>query len=47
VKAVVRAINESKKPLMVWGKGVVLGAAEKELIVVIEKGEIPAVRNFL
>lgn len=40
VEAAAKAINEAKKPLIVWGQGVVLGEAEEELIAVIEKGHI-------
>jgi acetolactate synthase-1/2/3 large subunit len=47
VEAAAKAINESTKPLIVWGQGVVLGAAEKELIAVIEKGGIPAAWTIL
>jgi len=47
IEAAAKAINEAKKPLIVWGQGVVLGEAEKELIAVIEKGGIPAACTIL
>ncbi|SCY43125.1 acetolactate synthase, large subunit [Nonlabens sp. Hel1_33_55] len=47
VEAAAKAINEAKKPLIVWGQGVVLGEAEEELIAVIEKGGIPAAWTIL
>lgn len=35
-------INQAKKPLIVWGQGVILGQAEQELQAFIEKTGIPA-----
>ena len=35
-------INKAKKPLIVWGQGVILGNAENELIDFVEKTGIPA-----
>ena len=35
-------INKAKKPYIVWGQGVILGEAEKELKTLIEKTGIPA-----
>lgn len=37
VKAAAELINNAKKPLIVWGQGVILGQAEEELKTVIEK----------
>ncbi|PRP67373.1 biosynthetic-type acetolactate synthase large subunit [Nonlabens agnitus] len=47
IEAAAKAINEAKKPLIVWGQGVVLGEAEEELLAVIEKGGIPAAWTIL
>ncbi|MFD1294724.1 biosynthetic-type acetolactate synthase large subunit [Lutibacter holmesii] len=35
-------INSAKKPLIVWGQGVILGGAEKEFKAFIEKTNIPS-----
>ncbi|MCB0462545.1 MAG: biosynthetic-type acetolactate synthase large subunit [Flavobacteriaceae bacterium] len=35
-------INNAKKPMVVWGQGVILGKAEEELKAVIEKAGIPS-----
>ncbi|UWX56203.1 biosynthetic-type acetolactate synthase large subunit [Maribacter litopenaei] len=35
-------INNAKKPLIVWGQGVILGKAEEELKELVEKAGIPA-----
>ncbi|MCK0178997.1 biosynthetic-type acetolactate synthase large subunit [Flavobacteriaceae bacterium S0862] len=35
-------INNAKKPMIVWGQGVILGQAEDELKAVIEKAGIPS-----
>ena len=40
-------INNSKKPLLVWGQGVILGRAEEELKSFVEKTGIPAVWTIL
>ena len=40
-------INEAKKPMIVWGQGVILGAAEQELTAVIEKAGIPSAWTVL
>ena len=40
-------INSAKKPLLVWGQGVILGRAEEELKSFIEKTGIPAVWTIL
>lgn len=42
-----RLINEAKKPMIVWGQGVILGEAEAELKTVIEKAGIPAAWTIL
>ena len=40
-------INNAKKPLIVWGQGVILGCAEEELTKIIEKAGIPAAWTIL
>ena len=40
-------INNAKKPLIVWGQGVILGNAETELIKFVEKSGIPAAWTIL
>jgi acetolactate synthase-1/2/3 large subunit len=35
-------INNAKKPFIVWGQGIILGKAEKELKQLVEKAGIPA-----
>jgi acetolactate synthase-1/2/3 large subunit len=40
-------INNAKKPLIVWGQGVILGNAENELIKFVEKSGIPAAWTIL
>ncbi len=40
-------INNAKKPFIVWGQGVILGEAEKELTEVIEKAGIPSAWTIL
>lgn len=42
VKAAADLINNAKKPMIVWGQGVILSEAETELKAVIEKAGIPA-----
>jgi len=42
VTAAAKLINNAKKPMVVWGQGVILGKAEAELKAVIEKAGIPA-----
>jgi len=42
VSAAAELINGAKKPLIVWGQGVILGRAENELKAIIEKAGIPA-----
>lgn len=40
-------INKAKKPLVVWGQGVILGKAEEEFKAVIEKAGLPAAWTIL
>lgn len=40
-------INTAKKPLIIWGQGVILGKAEEELKAVIEKAGIPSAWTIL
>lgn len=47
VKAAANLINSAKKPMIVWGQGVILGKAEKELQAVIEKAGIPSAWTIL
>ena len=47
VKAAAELINSAKKPMIVWGQGVILGEAEVELKAVIEKAGIPAAWTIL
>lgn len=47
LKAAATLINQAKKPLIVWGQGVILGKAEEELKAVIEKVGIPAAWTIL
>jgi len=42
IEAAAELINSAKKPYIVWGQGVILGEAEKELAALIEKAGIPA-----
>ena len=42
-----KLINQAKKPLIVWGQGVILGNAEKELVDLVEKAGIPAAWTIL
>ncbi|NRD21709.1 biosynthetic-type acetolactate synthase large subunit [Winogradskyella litoriviva] len=47
VKKAAELINAAKKPMIVWGQGVILGGAEKELKAVIEKAGIPSAWTIL
>ncbi|GAA0749477.1 biosynthetic-type acetolactate synthase large subunit [Gaetbulibacter jejuensis] len=47
VKAAADLINSAKKPMIVWGQGVILGEAEEELKAVIEKAGIPSAWTIL
>ena len=40
-------INKAKKPMIIWGQGVILGKAEQELKAVIEKTGIPSAWTIL
>jgi acetolactate synthase-1/2/3 large subunit len=42
VEEAARLINEAKKPFVIFGQGIILGAAEKEFANFIEKGNLPA-----
>ena len=47
IKKAADLINIAKKPLIVWGQGVILGNAEKEFTDLIEKSGIPAAWTIL
>ena len=47
VKEAAAIINEAKKPMVIWGQGIVLGEAEKELKSFIEKAGIPSASTLL
>lgn len=47
LKQAAEVINNAKKPLIVWGQGVILGEAEEELKAVIEKAGIPSAWTIL
>ncbi len=47
VKQAAEIINQSKKPLIIIGQGVILSGAEKQLKILIEKGDIPAASTAL
>ena len=47
INAAAELINNAKKPMIVWGQGVILGQAEDELKAVIEKAGIPAAWTIL
>lgn len=47
VAAAAEAINAAKKPMIVWGQGVILGEAEKEFKAFVEQSGIPAVWTIL
>ncbi|WP_347922857.1 biosynthetic-type acetolactate synthase large subunit [Pontimicrobium sp. SW4] len=42
VKAAAELINNAKKPMIIWGQGVILGKAEEEFKAVIDKTGIPS-----
>ena len=42
-----KLINAAKKPLIVWGQGVILGEAEEEFRVFVEKSGVPAAWTIL
>lgn len=47
VEEAAAVINAAKKPLIVWGQGVILGEAEEQLKAVVEKAGIPAAWTIL
>lgn len=47
IAAAAELINSAKKPLALVGQGVILGGAEKELLNLIEKADIPAAFTIL
>ena len=47
VDAAAKAINAAKKPMIVWGQGVILGEAEEEFKNFVESTGIPAVWTIL
>ena len=47
VEEAAKIINAAKKPLIVWGQGVVLSEAEEQLTAVVEKAGIPAAWTIL
>lgn len=47
IKAAAELINAAKKPMIVWGQGVILGKAEEEFKAFIEKTGIPAAWTIL
>ena len=47
VKQAADLINAAKKPLIVWGQGVILGKAEEEFKAVVEKAGIPSAWTIL
>lgn len=47
VEEAAKLINAAKKPFIVWGQGVILGKAEKQLKEVVEKAGIPAAWTIL
>ena len=47
VSEAAKLINSAKKPMIVWGQGVILGGAENELKAVVEKAGIPAAWTIL
>jgi acetolactate synthase-1/2/3 large subunit len=47
LEAAAKLINEAKKPLIIWGQGVVLSAAEKEFKSLVEKAGIPSAWTIL
>ena len=47
VEEAIALIEQAKKPLVVWGQGVILGRAEEEFKTFVEKSGIPAVWTIL
>ena len=47
LEAAAKLINEAKKPMVVWGQGVILGKAEEEFKAFVEKTGIPSAWTIL
>lgn len=47
IEAAAKMINEAEKPFLVYGQGVVLGGAERELASLVEKADIPVGSTLL
>lgn len=47
VEAAAKVINEAKKPMIIFGQGIILGEAEAELKAFVEKSGIPAAWTIL
>ena len=47
IEKALELINQAKKPFVVWGQGVILGNAENELKIFLEKSGIPAAWTIL
>jgi len=47
IEAAAELINNAKKPMVVWGQGIILGDAEEEFKAVIEKTGIPSAWTIL
>ncbi len=47
IEEAAKLINEAKKPLVIWGQGVILSEAEEQFKAVIEKAGIPAAWTIL
>ncbi|PHR97043.1 MAG: acetolactate synthase, large subunit, biosynthetic type [Leeuwenhoekiella sp.] len=47
VQAAAAMINAAKRPMIVWGQGVILGKAEEEFKAVVEKSGVPAAWTIL
>ena len=47
LKAAAELINKAKKPMIIWGQGVILGEAEEQFKSVIEKAGIPSAWTIL
>ncbi|WP_457617449.1 biosynthetic-type acetolactate synthase large subunit [Lutibacter sp.] len=47
IEAAAKLINSAKKPFVIFGQGVIIGAAEKELKTFIEKAGIPSASTAL
>lgn len=47
IEAAAQLINNAKKPMVIWGQGVILSKAEEQLKAVIEKAGIPSAWTIL